>query len=152
MSEGWKAYLDANVFIDAIEGGEEVASPARRLLDAGRSTTGLLVTSELTLAEVLGPGRHRSMSEDVKLTYLDLIISSGIVELNPVSRAILMETARLRRLTRLKLIDAIHFATAVRANCRFLVSRDRDFSASPDGIETVTAQADALRDAIERLT
>lgn len=147
----WRAYLDANVFIDAIEGEDKVALPARQLLDAGRSTRGLLATSELTLAEVLGPGRHRSTSEEVKRIYFDLMASSGIIELYPIDREILLETPRLRGLARLKLIDGIHLATAVKANCRFFVSRDQDFSSISGGIETVSARSDALREAIEQL-
>jgi predicted nucleic acid-binding protein len=115
-----RLYLDANVFIYAIEGSTDISNPLRELFDLFRSRRGIGVTSELTLAEVLpraGGVQRRS--------YLDLILWSRIFDLHPISRDILIETAEYRRTARMpKLPDAIHVVTAIRAGCRTILSAD----------------------------
>jgi predicted nucleic acid-binding protein len=115
-----RLYLDANVFIYAIEGNADISNPLRELFDLFRSRRGIGITSELTLAEVLpraGGVQRRS--------YLDLIHWSRIFDLHPVSRDILIETAEYRRTARMpKLPDAIHVVTAIRAGCRTILSAD----------------------------
>ena len=115
-----RLYLDANVFIYAIEGNADISNPLRELFDLFRSRRGIGITSELTLAEVLpraGGVQRRS--------YLDLILWSRIFDLHPVGRDILIETAEYRRTARMpKLPDAIHVVTAIRAGCRTILSAD----------------------------
>ena len=151
MTESGVAYLDTNVFIDAIEGPEAISAPMKALLEAGRAKRGAFVTSELTLAEVLGPSGGQSLPVDLKRAYLDLIVWSGFVDLKPVTRDVLYETASLRQFARLKLLDAIHLATAVRSECRFFVSRDQDFKQLPIGMEKVTSDSPALDGLMEAL-
>jgi predicted nucleic acid-binding protein len=72
-----RLYLDANVFIYAIEGNADISNPLRELFDLFRSRRGIGITSELTLAEVLpraGGVQRRS--------YLDLILWSRIFDLH----------------------------------------------------------------------
>jgi predicted nucleic acid-binding protein len=115
-----RLYLDANVFIYAIEGSEEVSNPLRELFGLLRARTGAGVTSELTLAEVLP--RANGVQ---RRNYLDLIVWSRIFDLRPVSRDILIETAEYRKVAGMpKLPDAIHVVTAIRADCRTILSAD----------------------------
>ncbi len=113
-------YLDANVFIYAIEGNANIADPLRKLFDLSRHNPGMAVTSELTLAEVL------PRAPDVRRrNYLNLIVWSRIFDLRPVSRDILIETAEYRETAGMpKLPDAIHVVTAIRAGCRTVLSAD----------------------------
>ena len=115
-----RLYLDANVFIYAIEGSAEVSNPLRELFGLLRAKTGAGVTSELTLAEVLP--RANGVQ---RRNYLDLIVWSRIFDLRPVSRDILIETAEYRKVAGMpKLPDAIHVVTAIRADCRTILSAD----------------------------
>ncbi len=123
-------YLDANPFIYMIEGNTEIARPVEQLMKLLRSRPGLGATSELTLLEVLPkartPDHHRS--------YLNLILWSGIVELLPVSRAVLLEAANYRRQAARRrddgsrslpsLPDSIHIVTAIVNGCSMFVSND----------------------------
>jgi predicted nucleic acid-binding protein len=59
------------------------------------------------------------------------------VTLLPVSRDILIRTADLRRLAKLKLPDAIHLVSAIKSDCAFLVSGDTDFKKLPYGMKLV---------------
>jgi predicted nucleic acid-binding protein len=127
------AYLDANVFIDFVEGEPAFAEPARDLFLALEHKPGAFVTSELTLAEVLSPAKT---SPSQRRLYMNLIIWNPAVALIPVSRDILIETADLRKYTGHKLPDAIHVVTALRQKCRFMISRDKDMDKLPSGALT----------------
>ena len=115
-----RIYLDANVFIYAIEGSPDVADALRQLFDLFRRNRGAGVTSELTLAEVL----PKATTIQQRM-YLDLIVWSRIFDLQPVSRDILIETADYRRTAQMpRLPDAIHVVTAIRAGSRVILSAD----------------------------
>ena len=133
-------YLDTNVLIRAVEGLDEEAVLAKSLIkELRQQRNAIAATSEITLAEVLAPSRQaEAMSLDMKRrAYLDLLLWSGFIALIPVSRGILIETAELRVMHRLKLPDAIHLVSAIHAQCRFFVSADRDFVKMPVGMERV---------------
>src|ERR1700686_5349124 len=101
-------YLDTNVFIKAVEGTDEAAVPAKRLIEALRSHhSGVAETSEITFAEVLAsPQRSDALPLQIKRrVYLDLLVWSAFITLIPVSRDILIETADLSTVARFKLPD-----------------------------------------------
>jgi predicted nucleic acid-binding protein len=140
-------YLDANVFIYAIEGGADIADQLRQLFERFREGRGVGVTSELTLAEVL----PRS-SEVQRQNYLDLIVWSRIFDLRPVSRDILMETADYRaRAGMPKLPDAIHVITAIRSECRIVLSADTRLKL-PAGYSVLLPNVDNLSRLIRELS
>jgi predicted nucleic acid-binding protein len=140
-------YLDTNVFIKAVEGLDEAASPAKTLIQALRHRrSGLAATSEITFAEVLAPAkRPDALPLHMKRrAYLDLLLWSGFVALIPVNRDILIETAALRATSKFKLPDAVHLVSAILARCRFFVSADRDFDKMPEGMERLNCNHDDL--------
>ena len=152
-----KLYFDANVFIYAVEGSDDIAGRLRTLFGLLSRSVNLAVTSELTLAEVLpkaDPIRRRN--------YLELILYSGLFDLYPVTRDVLMETADYRRVVGVsksdissprvvmpKLPDAIHVVTAVRAGCARMLSFDRALKL-PEGMHRVTR--DGLPQLIKELS
>jgi len=125
-----RIYLDSNAFIYAVEGVDEISAALNSLFAALRRETTLACTSEFTLAEVLPKANviQRRM-------YFTLILHSGLFDLLPVTRDILIETADYRknrsrpsfktRRSMPKLPDAIHVVTAVHAGCNTFVSFDR---------------------------
>jgi predicted nucleic acid-binding protein len=152
-----KLYFDANVFIYAVEGSDDIAGRLRTLFELLSNNLNLAVTSELTLAEVLpkaDPIRRRN--------YLELILYSGLFDLYPVMRDVLMETADYRRIAGVsrpdasklhasmpRLPDAIHVVTAVRAGCGRMLSFDRALKL-PEGMRRLTR--DGLPQLIEELS
>jgi predicted nucleic acid-binding protein len=146
-------YLDANVFIYALEADAARRQPIQSLLLALREHPGAAITSELTLAEVLvKPEKDRNF--DLKRRYLELLVWSSAVELRPLSRNVLIESAQYRAVAfpeqpdpredrRNFLPDAIHIVTAVQGRCRYFLANDTRLrlpagmtrlSADPDGI------------------
>jgi len=133
-------YLETNVFIYAVEGTDETAKLAKTLLKYIRhARPPNVITSEITLAEVLAPIKRAGALplQERKRLYLDLLVWSGIVTLVQINRSILLETANLRAVTNLKLDDANHLVSAIRGGCRFFVSGDTDFARMPAGMGRV---------------
>lgn len=129
-------YVDANVFIAAFEAEQVVAAPARSPLRAGQDKPFSLVTSELTIAEVLAPSSAPdALPWPRKLeVYRTLFIWTGFLQVVPVTRSILLDTAPLRAAHRQKLPDAIHAVTAFHTGCRYFCSADRDARRLPSGL------------------
>jgi predicted nucleic acid-binding protein len=147
-------YLETNFFIKAVEGLSEVAAPPKKLIEVLLTRPGLGVTSEITFAETLAPPtRADALPLHIKRrVYLDLLLWSQFITLVPVSRDVLIETADLRSVARMKLPDAIHLVSAIRSKCRYLVSSDSDFDDLPDGMERVKPDAGGIEGLLKVFT
>ena len=122
---GPKVYLDANFFIYVLEAAEPWARAAREVLEALDRGELKAVTSELSLAECLVKPLELRQS-DIAEAYLEFLKDHRFLTVGPVTREILIEAARLRGLSRIKLPDAIHAATALQKGCSsFLTNDDR---------------------------
>jgi predicted nucleic acid-binding protein len=150
-------YLDTNVFIAAIEGDQsDVRSLLwRRLFAVGESRRGMLVTSELTLGEILP-----KVAAPVHRAYMDLIVRSGTFDLRSVSRQILVETAAYRKVSikkgpdgresMVKLPDAIHIVTAIHSQCHKILSDDTQLRL-PEGYDRVACGSSAISGLLEEM-
>jgi predicted nucleic acid-binding protein len=136
-----RIYFDANAFIYLIEGEGEISSLLHSLLAALRRQAKLACTSEFTLAEVLPKANMIQ-----RRSYFTLILHSGLFDLLPVTREILIETADYRTnrsrhsfdvgSSMPKLPDAIHVVSAIHAGCDTFVSFDRALKL-PIGLDRV---------------
>lgn len=129
-------YLDTMVFICALEGhledpGVRHARGILKVVEAGAVEA---VTSELTLAEVLINESHGGeIREDLKKWYLDLIVSRGLVRLEPLTLRDMQETARIAAIQppEVSLPERLHLATAIRAGATYFVTHDPLISVPP---------------------
>jgi predicted nucleic acid-binding protein len=121
-------YLDANLFIYAIEGLPPFAAKLVSLFQ--RFDRGELhaVTSELTLAEVLVKPR-RDQNNALCDQYERMLRPSKSLTIAPVTRAVLIAAAAIRANSSLKLPDAIHAATALTQSCTTYLTNDQQFKA-----------------------
>ena len=120
---GQRIYIDTNIVIYAVEGLAYYAAQVQPLLDAMDAAEVFIVTSELTLAEVLvGPIKTQNLV--IQQTYRSFLTTTAILEVAPVTRAILENAAELRATTKLKLPDAIHLATALQYQCDSFLTND----------------------------
>jgi predicted nucleic acid-binding protein len=129
--QGQRVYLDANVFIYALEAYASYVDELARMFDAIDSGALTAVTSELTLAEVLDkPLMDRD--EALQEAYRNAIQPTAGFSVVPVSRAILIEAATVRAASQsLKLPDAIHVATALAAGCSTFLTNDASLRSVP---------------------
>ncbi|WP_171904843.1 type II toxin-antitoxin system VapC family toxin [Hoeflea olei] len=125
MAEHRRVYLDTNTLIAILEQPGELDTAQKTLvrgIDEGEIDA---VTSELTLAECLvKPIAEKD--EQLVRAYLSLLAAdSPFVRVKGVSRDVLLEAARIRAGSGVKLPDAIHIATANLVQCSAFVSNDR---------------------------
>jgi predicted nucleic acid-binding protein len=144
-------YIDANAFMYALEGAEEIAENLQKLFSIFRDKPGSAITSELTLAEVLPKRRVPDRQ------FFDLLVWSKIFDLRPVTRDILVQTAGYRRAVAQArsdgrmppLPDAI--VVALQSNCGVFLSSDVRIKL-PDTIRQVRADATDVAALIHELT
>lgn len=131
LVKGEKIYIDTNIFIYALEGYPEFAASLTSLFAAIDADVVKAVTSELTLAESL----VKPLMDDntvLENLYLEVFQTSMSLNVVPISRQILIESARLRaKLKTLKLSDAVHFATARMSGCQIFLTNDKQLRSVP---------------------
>lgn len=139
LPENGRVYLDANSFIYSIER----IDPYRAILDTLWQTVSLgkmmVITSELTLLEVLvKPLKVGDIA--TATTFRAVLQSTSDVQMLPITQAVLEEAARLRATLSLKTPDAIHAATALSNGCSDFVTNDSAFRRVADLTVTVLSE------------
>lgn len=124
MILGSRLYLDTNLFMYAVEGHEQYAEVLGRLFGIIATQKIPVLTSELTLAECLVMPL-KTGNTVLAARYQQHLRTHAGLECIAVSREILLEAARLRAMTNMKLPDAIHVATAVVMQCDMFISNDK---------------------------
>jgi predicted nucleic acid-binding protein len=127
--------IDTSVWIYHFEQHPELAEPAGKVIESLEEGEFRGVASELTLLELtvrpLQLGR-----QDVADDYEVLLGYFPNLELEPVSREVLLEAAALRARQRLRTPDAIQIATGLRAGATLAITNDEGWRNFPL-IETV---------------
>src|SRR5258706_8273508 len=126
LPTGGSVYLDANSFIYSIER----IDPYRTILDTLWEAVSLgqftVVTSELTLLEVLFKPLMVGDATTAEIFRM-VLRSSPDVQMLPITQAVLEKAAALRAGIKLKTPDAIHAATALLNKSVLLVTNDSAF-------------------------
>ena len=118
-------YLDTSAIIYSVERHEPylaLLAPVWQQAEAGQF---VVACSEVTVAETL-VRPIREGNEDLE-TAFRAVFTAPDVHLVPVTRQLWEDTARLRAETGLKIPDALHAATALRAGCAQFITNDTDF-------------------------
>ena len=123
-------YLDTNCFIYSVERIDPYRAVLDTLWQAVSDGQLLVITSELTLLEVLV--KPLKMEDVSTATIFRIVLRhSPDVRMFPISQAVLEESARLRATHGLKTPDALHAATAVMDNCALFLTNDPAFRRVP---------------------
>ena len=132
--EGQRIFIDTNIVIYAAEVRYKDADPTlkpviaavRRLFAALANNRLVLVTSELTLSEVL-TGALKAGKPRLANYYSRALSDEGIIEMVAVNRKIWKQVAHLRAKSGsgLKTPDAIQIACAIESQCNSIVCNDR---------------------------
>jgi predicted nucleic acid-binding protein len=147
-----KLYLDTNVFIEMFEKRGDVSDCLLRLFAGPARPAHRIVTSQLTLAEILVDPIRNGDEEKGWLYEGFLQDRPDFMTVAPVSRAVLHRAALIRaRQKAIKLPDAIHIATAREANCNFFLMNDRRIGEVPYFEQIVPLEVQALTHLLGRL-
>lgn len=128
-TQATRAYFDTNSIIYFIEANEEFRPKIARLWYVLVAQDTSFITSEISVAEYLY-GAFRRQSRELEKSYDRLFFEERTFALHPVDLETLIEAARLGASLGLRLIDAVHFRTAVATQCDIFVTNDRRFRSS----------------------
>lgn len=130
-----KVFWDTNLFIYLIEQHPHFRSKVLSLYQHHRDHGDRLVTSTLTLGELLAQplrrGRH-----DLAQRYTELLTGGATVELIPFDQSAADHYGRIRAATPLRQPDAIQLACAAEA-ATFITNDQRLWGLTVPGIETI---------------
>ncbi len=122
-------YVDTAPIIYSVEKNPQFAALVDPLWDALEVGSLEVVSSELTLLEVLVVPIRQNDSYLIA-AYEQALIGSDL-RLLPIDTAILRAAAELRASTKLKTPDAIHAATALAVGCAQFITNDGAFRRVP---------------------
>lgn len=125
---GRPVYLDANVFIYALEGYAAFSAELHALFVAIDAGTVVAHTSQLTLAEVLVKPLADGNAALAEM-YRRAVTGSPHVMAHPVDLSVLEAAAAIRSAGKVRLADAVHLATARAAGCGAFLTNDKRLAA-----------------------
>ncbi len=124
-------YLDSNVLIYVVEQPPRFGERAVAFLTGALRNGDEIVISDLALAESVYGAVKKGLSAHVE-AYGRLTQDARRLTLAAVNSNALASAARLGPGVGLKLVDAIHLATAMDAGCAGFVTNDRAFAKVTD--------------------
>ena len=125
-----RVYVDTNGFVYFLERHPKFYERVLPLFEAAAQGTLQLVTSELTVAELLVQP-YKMGRADIAATYRRFLKDEGLIDLVPVSLNVLEAAAASRGTQRGSLADAIHVATASLSDCSAFVTNDHRIRSAP---------------------
>lgn len=123
-------YVDANAVIYRVERVQPYMAISKPLWDALDAGSQALVTSEITLLEVLVKPLRLGDTQ-LQSLFIGTLYGTPHFTSLPINRQILETAAQLRITAGLKTPDAIHAATALEAGCTLFVTNDAAFKRVP---------------------
>lgn len=138
-----RVYFDSNFLIYFLEHHEPQFSAVLPLIQA--CDAGLIqgMTGEAAVAEVMVLP-YRKADAIAIATTKSFFARKNFISVLQHDSACFDSASALRASTGMKLIDALHFATAINAGCYFLLTNDRAFKAHKDiEIISLSTLADA---------
>lgn len=133
--KGKRVYFDANIFIYLIEGFPSLEKNLGEIRDSIFHNECRILSSELTLCEVLVPA-FRTENSELLMLYCKFIEESGAFELIPTAREIYIRASLLRAQLGLKIPDAIHVSSAIESGCTAFLTNDKSLKV-PKGMSVL---------------
>ena len=125
-----RIYVDTNIWIYYVEANPAFLPKVIALLRKADEAGGTLVTSELALAECLiRPARQNNQA---LIALYQNFFAEGRIELVGIDGALTRRAALVGGALGLKLIDAIHYVSALEAGCGYFLTGDSRFRSGPD--------------------
>lgn len=131
-----RVYVDTNILIYLFEGFKQYAQPIQVIADCVDARDSVLLTGEITLAEILVAPFKQNNLQAVS-AYSKALNDRQFIQLIPTSRKIYTKTAFLRAsLPQMKTPDAIHMASAIEGGADMFLTNDKKLK-TPREIERI---------------
>ena len=126
-----KVYIDTNIFISLFELVPYFYETAKEVFELLHFLECRILTNEITIAEcIYKPARQDDFA--MLQTYQELFASDTNIGLLPLNSELANRAASHGGKLGLKLIDAIHFTSAIEAGCDFFITSDKAFTSTPE--------------------
>lgn len=122
--------VDTSIFIYFIEAHPKFAPLVRPLFQETSDGRRELITSELSLLEVLVVP-FRAGNYILADQYEKLLTQSRGIQMSQISRGVLRSAARLRGATGIKTPDALQLVAALESGCKTFLTNDRELPVIP---------------------
>ncbi len=132
---GQSVYFDTNpiiYFLNQTPGYFDICVALFQGVDEGRFKA---CSGDLCLTELLvKPLRD---NDPIQVRNIKGLFDDGFVQLLPHHRPVLELAAQIRATQNLRMIDAVHAATAIHHHCGFVITGDRGIARKVKGVEVV---------------
>ena len=132
---GRRVYIDTNIFIFFLQRDERYFSIVAPIIQACSSRRIFGVTGDLVLAEVM-VHPYRSGDATVIAQFRSFFGQKNFLSIAAHEARFFDEASMIAGQKRMKLIDAIHYRTAVQAGCQFFLTHDHGIPSS-DSMEVI---------------
>ena len=122
---GSRLYLDANVYIYALEDHSQFGEAARQVLEAIDRDGITVVAQHLILAELL-PHPVKQGATDLVQLYEDLFLHHPQLVLLNTEPTTINLTTKLRATYGFSTLDALHLASAIATECDAFITNDQE--------------------------
>jgi predicted nucleic acid-binding protein len=129
-----RIYLDANALVYFIERSDELQEKIGRVVEFAVRADKPIYMSDIGVAECLY-GAYKAQDADLEQKYNEVFYEAALFALVPVDSELIKNAARLGARHGLKLVDAVHFLTAVENACDVFITNDA--RCSLDGVRVL---------------
>lgn len=120
-----RIYVDTNIWIYYLEANPVFWQKVVAILRQAQAMGATLVTSDLAIAECLV--RPSRLNDTTAIELYERFFDQGEIEILPLDGALARRAALAGGALGLKLIDAIHYVSALEAGCRYILTGDGRF-------------------------
>ena len=128
---GQRVYIDTNVFIFFLDGNEKYLPVVGPIMQACADGTIFAATGRLAIADVM-VHPYRNGNAVTVSRFKSFFTQKNFLSIAEQGPDCFDDAAMIAGQKRMKLIDAIHYRTALQAGCRFLLTNDRGFATDAD--------------------
>ena len=137
--QGQRVYIDTNIFIYFFERHERYFDYVLPFFQAFNEGTSLAYTGDAAVAETLY--KPYQISDALRVSeFKEFFNNDEFITVLPHTKKVFELAAELSPKRGMKLIDALHYATAALAGCKFILTNDNGFTSS-EGIEIIHLEA-----------
>jgi predicted nucleic acid-binding protein len=127
-----RPYVDTSVYLAAINDEVDRAPIAREIFEAASRGDISIVASTFVAAEIIRPRWEQAPLAEDKERIIDEVLPASRIIWVELDLPLAAEARRLARRHGLKPADAVHLASALRANCDILLRWNHRFHVASD--------------------
>jgi predicted nucleic acid-binding protein len=136
---GQHVYIDTNLFIYFLEKNQKYYEVATEILKAAENRQFIGYTGDATVAEVLvKPYQEENLL--LVANFKAFFALDDFIAVKPHTTEAFNLCAKIRGKYGVKFADALHYATALQAGCKFLITNDKRFRAVAGGLEIIAIE------------